>query len=355
MRRALLLPIAGILFSVSGAAAETPLPVELIPAVRKPVKVEFTITGTIEAATTYSASFQSGGRLVRLDPQVGDKVLAGASIGAIDVTQQLAARDASKAGVEGAAAALDQAQKDYTRQAALLKEGIVTRAKVESANQTLVQARSALDQADARLTASETDLGNTELIVPEDSIVTSRNAEPGQVIGAGQPIVGLASMRERDAVFLVPDGSQPEAFIGRTIVLQSLDHDVEDLTAVISEVSPVVDAETGSIRVKARVSRDEDAGPALLGEAVEGNANMEEEAAFILPWNVITADEKGMAVWTVEPDSMKAVLTSVTVRRFTTDKAIISDGLDDGVLVVGEGSQLLYPGRVVRALAGEGS
>lgn len=354
MKRVLFLLSASLFFSESDAVAEPPLPVELIRATSALVKREIKITGTIEAASAYSASFQNSGRLVRLDPQVGDRVKAGTSIGAIDITQQTAVLDANKAAVDGAEAALSQALKDYYRQAALLKRGFVTRARFETANRTLVQAKSAVDQAQSRFSASRTTLGNAELIIPEDSIVTSRNAEPGQVVGAGQPIVGLASLTQRDAVFLVPDGSEPERYIGETINLRILDRNVSDLTAVVSEVSPVVNAETGSIRVKARVIATT-AAVALLGEAVEGRAIIEEAAAISLPWNSLTANDVGMAVWTVEPDTMKARLFQVKVERFNTDKVIVSGGLSEGALVVGEGSQLLFPGRTVRDVKGDGS
>lgn len=337
------------------ALAEAALPVELIVATRAPIERELKLTGTIEAASTYSASFLTAGRLTRLGPQVGDRVLAGTSIGAIEIIQQTAVRNANQAAVDGAVGVLTLTQKGYDRQAALLERGVVTKAAVETAEQALVQAKSSLSQAKARLAASNTALENAELIVLQDSIVTSRNAEPGQVVGAGQPIVGLASMTERNVVFLTPDGSRPENFIGSIANVRFLDRASGNVTATVYEVSPVVNADTGSIEVKARITGPSVSGSndiAMLGESVEGSVTVEEAPAFLLPWEVMASDVDGMAVWTVDTQTMKATLTPVEVQRFTSRDLIVSGGLEEGMLVVGEGSQLLYAGRLVRDAKG---
>lgn len=343
------------LFMCAGiATAQSALPVELIMATRAPIERELRLTGTIEAVSTYSASFQTAGRLTRLGPQIGDQVLAGTSIGAIEVIQQTAARNANQAAVDGAAGVLTLMQKEYDRQTALLERGVVTKAAVETAERSLVQARSALDQARARLATSNTALENAELIVPQDSIVTSRNAEPGQVVGAGQPIIGLASMTQRNVVFLTPDGSGPERYIGSTAQVRFLDRVAENVTATVYEVSPVVNADTGSIKVKARISSIAGGDVALLGETVEGSVSVTEAAGFVLPWDAVASDVSGMAVWTVDAGTMRAALTPVQVQQFTSASVIVSGGLEEGMLVVGKGSHLLYAGRLVTDVKGAG-
>jgi RND family efflux transporter MFP subunit len=344
--------LSAVVFSLIAnvVSAEHALPVELIVAKRAPIERELKLTGTIEAVSTYSASFLTAGRLIRLGPQVGDKVLAGTSIGAIEVIQQTASRNANEAAVNGAVGVLTLAQKEYDRQAALLERGFVTKAAVEAAEQALVQAKSSLNQARARLAASNTALQNAELVVTQDSVVTARNAEPGQVVGAGQPIVGLASMTERNVVFLTPDGSKPEGFIGSTANVRFLDRVSDNVTATVYEVSPVVNADTGSIEVKARITAptgDGSSEVAMLGESVEGSVIIQEPAAFLLPWEVIASDVDGMAVWTVDAQTMEATLTPVQVQRFTSHDVVISEGLEEGMLIAGKGSHLLYTGRLV--------
>ena len=49
---------------------------------------------------------------------------------------------------------------------------------------------------------------------------------------------------------------------------------------------------------------------------------------------------------------MKVALKPVTISRYTNDTIQISEGLSKGDLVVGAGSNRLYPGLTVRA-AGE--
>lgn len=329
------------------------LPVELIQISRTPVISNEVITGTIEADQSYAVSFETGGRLIDVMVEAGDTIEAGEMIASMDSTQQRAAERGARAGLEGAKAAFVQAREDYDRQSSLLKKGFATQPIVEQAEQKLVSARSAREQSEAKLASAKTALENTKLIVSSDSLVVSRKVEPGQIVGAGQPIVELASSIERNAVFLVPDGIPAESFLGRKVDIHFLDRNIPDMEAVVSEVSPVIDEKTGSIRVKARIL-ERNSSEAKLGEVVQGQVQVTSPDAFILPWYTLTSTADGPAVWTVKPDTMMVELKFVKIKQYTTDSVIIADGLIEGMSVVGEGSQLLYPGRIVRDRTEEG-
>ena len=60
----------------------------------------------------------------------------------------------------------------------------------------------------------------------------------------------------------------------------------------------------------------------------------------------VTGDQP--AVWRVGPDG-RATLTPVTVERFQTEVVILQSGVEPGDTVVGEGSQMMFPGRRVTA------
>ena len=72
-------------------------------------------------------------------------------------------------------------------------------------------------------------------------------------------------------------------------------------------------------------------------------------ASFGVPWSALAVLDGKPAVWTASPEVMKAELKPVTVIRYTDELILISDGLSEGDLVIGAGSNMLYPGRPVRA------
>lgn len=331
--------------------AEPPLAVEILRTNTAPQSLDFVLTGTIEAADSFAAAFQGGGRLLSLSVQAGDLVAAGAELATLDATQQLAARRAALAGLRGAQASLLQAQQNNDRQAALLEKGTVTRAEVDAAAEALALAQAGVDQAAAALNRAETALANTTLTAPADSIVTARAAEPGQVVGTGQTVVSLAGQTLRDAVFYVPDGLPVEDFLGHPVQLLTLGTgETAEYAATLHDIAPVVDAGTGAVRVRARLD-----GPSTppLGEAVEGHVAVPLGPGIALPWTVLTANATGPAVWIADPETMAVALVPVTILRFTSAGVILAPGaLADGALVVGQGSERLYPGRVIRDRAG---
>jgi RND family efflux transporter MFP subunit len=342
---------AALALLASPLPAETPLAVEVIRAEPAPQSLDFVLTGTIEAADSFAAAFQGGGRLLSLTVQEGDLVAAGAVLATLDATQQLAARRAALAGLRGAEASLLQAQQNHDRQAALLDKGMVTRAELDAAAEALALAQAGVDQAEAALNRAETALANTTLTAPADSIVTAREAEPGQVVGAGQTVVSLAGQTLRDAVFYVPDGLPMETFLGHSVQLLSLGTGEQtEFTATLHDIAPVVDAGTGAVRVRARL--DGTATPPL-GEPVEGHVDVPLGPGIALPWTALTASATGPAVWSADPETFAVTLVPVTVTRFTTEAVILAaDALPEGALVVGQGSERLYPGRVIRDRGG---
>lgn len=328
------------------ASADQALPVEIVTVAPRIVTHDYVLTGSAEAVNVTPLAFRAGGRVIQVEVDQGDLVAAGTVLARTDPTQQREALRAAEAGLQATEAGLLRARQDHDRQKALLERGTVTQAEFDAAREGLVTATSARDQAQAQVVRAERALDDTVLTAPADAIVTERAVDPGQVVGAAQTVLTLADQAGRDAVFLAPDGARVEEFLGAKISLRLIDRDGRALTAHLSEVSPVVDARTGSVRVKARIDDPPD-DLLLLGEPVEGSLSVPSATAAVVPWTALTVMGGRMAVWTVEPDTMRVALTPVTVDRFTTESLFISDGLAPGSLVVGEGSQLLFPGRLV--------
>jgi membrane fusion protein, multidrug efflux system len=332
------------------AGAEDALPVEIVTVAPMVSGYDYVLTGSAEATNLTPLSFRADGRVIEVLVDQGDLVAAGAVIARIDPTQQREGLRAAQAGLQAAEAGLLRAQQDFDRQKALLDRGTVTQAEFDASREGLVTATSSRDQAQAQVVRAERALEDTVLVAPADAIVTERLADPGQVVGAAQAIVTLADRVGRDAVFLAPDGAPVEAFLGAEINLRLIDHGDRMLKARLSEVAPVVASDSGSVRVKARIENPPD-DLTLLGEPVEGSLTVPAEVAAVVPWTAMTVTGGRMAVWTVDPATMRVALAPVSVERFTTESLLVSDGLAPGALVVGEGSQMLFPGRLVRARA----
>jgi RND family efflux transporter MFP subunit len=349
LARACLAPASLALASCLAAApahAEDPLPVEVVIAHTAPVIKDFALAGTLEATDSYPASFRDGGRVIALSADVGDRVAKGTVLAQLDPTQAEGALRAAEAGLRGAEAALLQAGLARDRAQGLLSRGSGTQAELDAATETWLGAQAQRDQAAAALSKARRAVDDTTLRAVEASIVTARDAEPGQVVGAGQAVLQLAVATGREAVFLAPDGIDLESYLGETLSLSPIDQPDLSFTAVLTEVSPIV-AQNGTVRVKAQVAADAPA-DLPIGTAVLGHANFTNGPRIVLPWTALTATASGPAVWVLDAAG-DVRLTPVEVSGYADQTIEISGGLAEGAQVVAAGSQMLYPGRAVVA------
>ena len=137
--------------------------------------------------------------------EVGDEVAAGDLLARVDPTQPRAALVAAEAQTAAAEATLTQARQARERAAGLTARGAATQAALDAATQALLTAQSTLEQAQAQKAKAEQTMRDTEIHAPVAGIVTARDAEPGQVIGAAQTVLTLARAGQRLAVFHLPD------------------------------------------------------------------------------------------------------------------------------------------------------
>lgn len=344
-RTAALLPMLAAL--AAPAAAEPPLGVEIVTARAEAQIVSHSLTGEIRAHDSLSAALPAGGRLIQVTVEAGARVTKGAVLARVDSVQQEQALRAAEAGLQTAAADHRQAAEDLDRQEALLERGATTRIARDGVEDSLRIAEGALAEAEATLDRAKKALADTVLTAPQDATVTRKLAEPGQIVGAAQPVVDLALGTGIDAVFDVPEVLLTGTGAFPAVTLDLIEQPEVSFTGRIEEVSPVIDPAKGTVTVKVHVSNP----PAGLtfGEAVRGTVAHSESPRVILPYTAISATAAGPAVWQVDPATMTVSTLPIAIERYETGRIVVASGIADGALIVARGAQLLYPGRVVRA------
>lgn len=328
------------------AMAEPPLTVEIVTARATTDVRHFSLTGEIQARDTLTVSFPTGGRVADVLVQEGDKVSAGAVLARMESVQQQQALRAAEAGLSTAQADFRQASEDLDRQVALLERGATTRIERDSAEDAKRIADGVLAQARADLDRAKKALADTVLTAPQDATVTDRLAEPGQVVGAAQPVLDLALGAALDAVFDVPEALLTAKRPSPQVTLTLLDHPQDEFYGVVREVSPLINPQSGTVSVTVSVVSPP---PAVsYRDAVRGSVTRDATSRVSLPYTAMTATKDGPAVWVVDPETMAVSIRPVQIDRFETGKIVLASGVADGTLVVTQGAQLLFPGRVVK-------
>lgn len=338
------------LLAAASSDAETPLSVAVVTVEKTQAVRHLSLTGELAARETLNASFPTGGRIAEIAVDDGDRVRAGTVIARIERFQQEQALLSAQAQLTAADAELTAARDDNARQTSLLERGATTRAAQDAAEHRLAAAVARRAQAEAELARAQEALDDTVLRASAEATVIRRLAEPGQVVGAAQPILELAQGDGFDAVFEVPEAllSQASATAPPEIRLSPLNRPGIWVAGQVREISPLVNTASGTVEVKVAL---EVPLPGLsYGDAVRGRSDQTEEARVALPWSAISATAGGEAVWVVDPETFTVSLRAVVVERYTRDAVLLRSGVEPGEVVVSQGAQLLFPGRKVKPL-----
>lgn len=334
------------------AWAELPLRVEFVRVERTRLTFDAALTGTIQATNNVDLGFRLGGRVIGVFVHEGDPVHAGQALALTDPLQQQQALSVAQASIAAAEAAETQSRQAVERATAMLERGIGTRAALDAANQDLSAASGALAQARTALGQAGRALRDTVIRAPADAIVTARRAEPGQIVAPAQTVISLASATGREAVFQTPDTPHLRQAIGAPVNLWAIDLPGPEMRASVTEIAPLIDPQTGAVTVRALIE-NAPAEVRLLGAAVRGAVHYPAGTGFAIPWTALTSVGDEPAVWLVGADR-RVELAPVQIESFSNETVILGGGVETGQIVVGAGSQLLYPGRLVADASGEG-
>jgi len=216
--------------------------------------VEVTATGTLQPVTQVQVGTQVSGTVQALHVDFNSRVRLGDVVAQIDpalfrarVESDRANLMRSKADVTRVLALLKQAERDLERNAALVKDGLVTESEYEAAlaNRDSLQAqvdvaRASVVQQEATLATSEVNLQYTTILSPIDGIVISRNVDVGQTVAASLSAPTLFVIAA-DLENMQVQAAVAEADIGRVVKGQTVLFEVdafpgETFTGTVSQV-----------------------------------------------------------------------------------------------------------------------
>lgn len=318
---------------------------------------QLVLTGTVAARNLINLAFRASGQVTERNADVGQKVEAGDLLARIDAVEQQAVLRSAQASLNAAQAQLVQATANYARQQALLKQGFTTRGQFGTAEENKQRAESALISAQSQMKNAQDMMSYTELRAPRSGVVTARNIEAGQLVQAAQTAFTIAADGERDAVFDVQEAlaAHAEQIVGKSgtaalpqVSLSLVSDPVVAATGHVREIAPVVNATTGTVRIK--VELDTPPTAMTLAAAVTGTLSLPAVRAVVLPWSAMTALDGKPAVWVLDPKTNSVTSVLVEVLDYEREKIIISDGLEDGQMVVTRGGQMLGEGSVIDLL-----
>ena len=304
-----------------------------------------TATGYLVANKQSKITPKISGKVLQLNFDVGDKVRRGQVLAVLESTSMQAQLDEANA-------ALADADREYVRALALWKQGVTSKALLDSAEARLVQAR-------ARTAQIRINMGDMVVRAPFDGTIATKNTEVGEVISSvtlGQvsgtlpagAICTIVDLNTLEVEADVNDSNLGQIHEGQAAEVTVDAFPGQKWNGVLRHIVPTADRAKATVKVKVKIVNP---GDRLLPEmsatanflnAARSAEELTEPARNWLPSSAVidgkvaTVDATSHVVWKkVSTGSVRENRIEVTSGLREGERVITSnaEGLKDGQLV----------------------
>lgn len=363
----------------------------------------FSTTGVLVSKNKVQITPKISGKLISLNVEEGDNVSKGQIIGEIDHSEldaqiiqaeaqfkvakssldlliagpedlQVVQAEAGKNQVEENMAQikinLSQAEENYIRDEQLLKQGVITKDKLDSTrvqrdalrkqfnaiNQQLIASKASLkllkqgsrkeeisrvraqvEQAQAGIKVLKAQLSNYNIISPLNGVVTNKNVDIGSLVGPNSPVVTISQSKNLELEMNIPEKQILNVKVGQRVNVKT---QVKDINANIIKISPVVDNQTNLIKVTASINSDL---PLRIGMSFDCNIIINEKNnSLIVPSESIMQEAHEKLIYVSVNNKVEAKKVVVGIQ--TPNEVEIKSGLNDKDQVIYKGNTFVKPG-----------
>jgi len=300
--------------------------------------------GEVKARVESRLGFRVGGKLVARRVELGQQVRAGQLLAEMDPQDYRLSVEEAKAQLSAAQTNRDLAAADFKRFKELRDKEFISSAELERRDSQYKAAQAQFEQAQAQYAARGNQLSYSQLAADKAGVITGIDAEVGQVLSAGMPVVRLAHHGQRDVLFAVPEDKVAAVRSGDGVEVK-LWGSSTPLAAKIYEIAASADPVTRTFAVRAALS---DPQVALGSTATVTLINSPPASqAITLPTTAIRQEGGKTMVWVLEPGSMTLRSQTIEVNAIQGNEVVVKSGLQTGQQVVAAGVHVLSPGQKV--------
>jgi RND family efflux transporter MFP subunit len=353
--------------SAAGTDAPQAAPVEVAAIERGEVVLRRTFSGALEAAAEFVVASKVGGRLERIDVDLGDPVQRGQEVVRLDDDEHLQAVHQAEAELEVARAnateaesALENAERSLERIGSLNERGMTseseldaTRAEKLAQEARLAVTRAQITRAEAALATARIRLEYTRVTADwsggdDERVVAQRFVDEGETVSPNEALLTIVELDPSTGVFHVPERDYARLRIGQEVSLTTQAWPDDRFHGTIARIAPVFQANTRQARVEVTLPNpDRRLKPGMFVRATVELDRARD--ATIVPADALTerADQPG--VFVVAADGRSVAWRPVTLGiREEGRVQVAGEGLEGRVVTLGQqlvedGSAILIP------------
>jgi HlyD family secretion protein len=307
--------------------------------------VELSATGNIEAWQEALVGAEVNGlRLTEVKVNVGDTVQRGQILAVFSDIAIKADVAQVRAAVAEAEAALAEAKANADRTRQITTPGVMSAQQVSQYLTAEQTAKARLESARAQLANQQIRLDQTQLIAPDDGLISSRTATVGAVVSAGQELFRLIRQNRLEWRAEVTAVELPQIRIGQAVTLSA----PGGLRAKgsVRMVAPTVNQQTRMALIYVDIAADTGM---KAGMFARGDFEIGKSKVTALPQSAIVQREGFSYVYRVGADNKISQL-KVEVGRRLDGQVEISRGLEPQAKLAATGTAFLADGDTVRVV-----
>ena len=323
-----------------GGGAAAPVKVEAVK--RGDISAYILKNTTLEAERWVDVRARRAGQVIALLKEEGDPVRAGTVMARLDA-------DAAQISVAQREVAYREAKQRYEREDALFQRNLGSKQSYENAKTQFESSKAQLEQA-------KLDLSYTAIRSPIEGIMTLRNIEVGNMVTNNQVVASVAKFDPLLARIQVTEKDFGKITVGQTARITVEAAPEREFTGTVKMISPVVDPESGTVKVTVEVPRTD---TSLLRPGMFASVYIITETrrnTLVIPKKALVLEGEGNQVFTFETDPEtgrgQAQRKRIEIGFTDSDRLEILNGLSQGEQVITVGQEGLRPGSPVR-LVGE--
>lgn len=319
------------------------VPVRVEPVNRRDISNYILANTTLEAFQWVDVRARTSGQVVEILREEGDRVREGTVLARLDSEEPTLQ-------VNRMEVAYLDARRSFERDEKLFKRELLSKERYENS-------RGQMDRAYTELKQARLNLSYTTIASPLNGRLTIRSVEVGNMVTANQAVFSVADFDPLLARIRIPEKNMGKVAIGQgaRVAVESAPGRV--FRGVVKMISPVVDPESGTIKVTIQVPG---AGNGILRPGMFASVHIITEVhrnTLVIPKKALVLEGEGNQVFVYERDGEqgagRAVRRKVGMGFADNEYLEILNGLSEGEKVITVGHGGLRPGTAVR-LVGEG-
>ena len=311
------------------------LPVRVEEVKRESISQFILNNTTIDPEKQVDVLSQASGLVQEVLVEEGDRVSAGDVLVRLDRREVLLEVESARLRVENAQKASDLSEQ-------MFKNSIVSEEEYDAKKYQL-------DTARVQLEVAQIKLENTQIKSPIDGVVTDRYINQGDNVRNAQNVFSVGDFQPLFARIHVPEREIGKIRSGQEALISVESAPDRQFKGVVKRVSPVVDSQSGTVKVTIQIDRSEGVlRPGMFSSVFI--ATQTHPNALVIPKKALLLERDEEIVFAMEGESARRI--PIKTGFSDSDRVEVVSGLNEGDMIITVGQDGLRDGAGVR-LVGE--